>query len=243
MNILRYVLKKQKMYLCTTCTVFILGIIFVFWGIDVHDQIVKNTILLSVGTSLLAGGIVAALDMFRNAGQKQIYHNIDNIIFRAGVENIYEKRDLDEYDKLIKRAEHSIDVLGYSLRAFYQSYRDILIEKTGKNADFKIRILLVNPDSVFSKDREANEDGKANGIYKNSFEVIKAGFAENKNIQIKTINTPIGYMIYRIDDVMYVGPYFYKKNSKSTNTMRLDKSGWLYREYQREFDNMWKDSE
>ena len=50
-------------------------------------------------------------------------------------------------------------------------------------------------------------------------------------------------MIYRIDNVMYVGPYFYKKSSKSTNTIRLRSDGWLFREYQSEFDNMWYDGQ
>lgn len=46
-------------------------------------------------------------------------------------------------------------------------------------------------------------------------------------------------MIYRIDDVMYVGPYFYKMNSKATNTFKLKKKGWLFEKYQEEFNNMW----
>lgn len=241
MNIIKYLFQKQKMYLVTTGLLLLFGIVFIFWGIDVHEQIIKNTILMSVGTSLLAGGIAAAFDLLRNAGQEQVYHNIDNVILKAGVENIFEKRDLDEYDHLIKNAKNSIDVSGYSLRGFYQSYKDILIEKVSRNSNFSIRLLLVDPDSMSSRYRENNEDGEVTGIYKQSFSVLKAGFSNYPNIEIRTIDIPIGYMVYRIDDVMYVGPYFYKKNSKSTNTIKLAKNGWLYKEYQKEFDNMWED--
>ena len=50
-------------------------------------------------------------------------------------------------------------------------------------------------------------------------------------------------MIYRIDNVMYVGPYFYGKSSKSTNTIKLDKEGWLFQEYKVEFEHMWEAGE
>ena len=242
MKILRYMLEKQRFYLGTTALVFLFGVIFVFWGIDVREDIIKNTILVSVGTSLIAGGIVAILDLFSNVGREQVYRNIDNIILNAGVESTYNKRDLDEYDLLIESAQKSIDVMGYSLRGFYQSYKDILLKKIEQNREFKIRILLVDPDSMSSKWRENNEDGKYKGVYKESLEVLKLGFAGRVNIEIRVIDIPLGHMIYRIDDVMYVGPYFYEKNSKSTNTIRLNKEGWLFKEYQYEFDSMWTDS-
>ena len=182
MKILRYMLEKQRFYLGTTALVFLFGVIFVFWGIDVREDIIKNTILVSVGTSLIAGGIVAILDLFSNVGREQVYRNIDNIILNAGVESTYNKRDLDEYDLLIESAQKSIDVMGYSLRGFYQSYKDILLKKIEQNREFKIRILLVDPDSMSSKWRENNEDGKYKGVYKESLEVLKLGFAGRVNL-------------------------------------------------------------
>lgn len=241
MSLIKYIFQKRKMHIFTTILLLVFGIILVWWGIDVHEQIVKNTVLLSIGTSLVAGGIVAILDLFRIASQEQVYNNIDNLIIKAGIDNVYEKRDLDEYDSLIKNARNSIDVLGYSLRAFYQSYKEILLEKSSKHPNFTVRILLIEPDSMSSRYRENNEDGKVTGIYKKSIDVIKEGFANCPNIKIRTIDIPIGNMIYRIDDTMYVGPYFYKRNSKSTHTIKLNKNGWLYEEYQQEFDKMWKD--
>ena len=242
MNIINYLIKKQKFYLGTTALVFLFGIIFVFWGIDIQEESIKNTILVSVGTSLIAGGIVATLDLFRNIGKEKINHNLVSVILNAGVEAVYYKRDLDEYDNLIKNSKESIDVVGYSLRGFYQSYKDILLKKTEQNINFKIRILIVDPKSNFSKWREENEDGKVRGTYEESLDVIKMGFKSKPNIEIRVIRIPLGHMIYRIDNIMYIGPYLYKKNSKSTITMKLDKEGALFKEFQLEFDNMWKDA-
>lgn len=242
MNVIKYMWKRKKLYLGTIGFLFVIGTIFIFWGIDVHEDIIKNTILVSVGTSLIAGGITTVLDLFRNTEKGQVFEKADALILEAGVDNIYNKRDLDEYDQIVKRAKNSIDVMGYSLRGFYQSYKDILTEKANKDYDFKVRILLVDADTASSEWRERNEDGKVRGIYKESIEVIKTGFRNIPNIEIRVIDIPLGHMIYRIDNVMYVGPYFYKKNSKSTNTLKLSKEGWLFKEYQYEFDRMWNDA-
>lgn len=243
MNIIHYILKRKKIYIGTTAIVFILGFILILWGIDVNQNQIKNTILVSIGTSLIAGGITAVLELFKNVNKDKIYQNLDRVILQAGIENVYKKRDLDEYDEFIISAKESIDVMGYSLRGFFQSYKDILLDKAKKNSDFKVRILLVNPDSEFSKWREKNEDGKEFGTYKKSLKVIQTGFETSPNIDIKLIDAPLSYMIYRIDNVMYVGPYFYGKSSKSTNTIKLDKEGWLFKEYQLEFDHMWEAGE
>jgi len=40
----------------------------------------------------------------------------------------------------------------------------------------------------------------------------------------------------------FVGPHFYKKQSKATLTMELKKNKWMYDEYQKEFDRMWTDA-
>lgn len=65
-NIINYILKKKKVYVGTTAIVFIFGSVLVLWGIDVNQNQIKNTILVFVGTSLIAGGITAVLDLFKN---------------------------------------------------------------------------------------------------------------------------------------------------------------------------------
>jgi hypothetical protein len=50
-------------------------------------------------------------------------------------------------------------------------------------------------------------------------------------------------MIYKIDDVMFIGPHFYKKKSKSTLTIEISEGQWLFNEYQNEFNRMWEDAQ
>ena len=38
-------------------------------------------------------------------------------------------------------------------------------------------------------------------------------------------------MIFRIDDKMFIGPYMYKRDSKSTVTFEVTVEGWMFRQY------------
>lgn len=242
MQLLIYIYRKQKGYFLPVVLVAIFGVIFIKWGIDVSGNIIKNTILVSIGTSLIAGDIVTILDITNKTVQSRMFEHIDDITNQAGIDNCYEKRDLDEYDELIKNAQRSIDVTGYSLRGFYQSYKDILLKKISENRQFKLRILIVDPESIYSAAREKNEDGVENGTYKNALAALLEGFQIAGNIEIKTLSHPFGHMIYRIDDTMFIGPYLYKRSSKSTYTVKLNKDGYLFATYQQEFDQMWQDA-
>ncbi len=126
-----YYLVKKGVYLLTTIIVLLIGYLFIFNGYTSEDNLL-GTIYLSIGTSLIAAGIVAILDIWREALKDNIFKKVKAVIIRGGFDYVYEKRDLDKYDELIKNVQSNIDITGYSLRAFYQSYKDILIKKLRK---------------------------------------------------------------------------------------------------------------
>jgi len=49
-------------------------------------------------------------------------------------------------------------------------------------------------------------------------------------------------MIYRIDDIIFIGPHLYKRGSTTTVTLEIDNRGWLFREYEKEFEKLWTDA-
>lgn len=102
-------------------------------------------------------------------------------------------------------------------------------------------MLFVNPDSEAAKERSEIE-GKSILLFKEKIETFKKYFKEVNHVEIKIIDIPLSSMIYRIDDVMFIGPHFYKKQSKSTLTIELAKGRWLFDEYQQEFNRMWDDA-
>lgn len=233
-----------KLYISIDIVILCFGYIFIQIGYSLSSK--HNTfsmICLSIGTSLIAAGIVAILELWRGFRQSKVMSEVNSVIFDAGVKNIYNKRDLDKYDKLMERLNESLDIVGYSLSSFYGSYAD-LIEKKILNAHaLKVRILFIDPDSIFSKNREELE-GNKKGTFKNDVEKLVKKFSKyQSNIEIRKINSSLTSMVFRIDNVMFVGPHFYKKESKSTHVFELSRDGWLFEEYQREFDKLWDESE
>lgn len=230
---------ERKIYLITNVLIWLLGIFLIYVGLTSCDK-TWGAINISIGTSLIAAAIVTFLELWNQIAISKIMQSIKNVILDSGINSIYDKRDLDKYDQLIRNLNQSLDVTGYSLSAFYESYSDILKEKCAINPILKIRILFVDPDSEFSRHRAFLEEIPT-GSYKDRVERLTNHFKDYPNIEIKKISTPLTTMIFRIDDTLFVGPHLYKKPSKSTVTMELSNKGWLFNEYIQEFERLWND--
>jgi len=193
------------------------------------------TILISIGTSLIASGVIILLDIVREILKDNITNRISNVFYQAGLTKIYYKRDIDDYDKLIKNLKSDLKITGYSLRSFFDSFEEIIKEKS--KAGVKIYILVTDPNSEFAKNREKLE-GNREGTFKDSLDKI---FTRTKgtDIVMKKINMPLTTMIFKIDKTMYVGPHLFHKASKATHTFELTSSGELFKEYEKEFDKLW----
>jgi hypothetical protein len=240
MKILKF-FRDQIVYLLINIVIFLLAFLFIFKGYNPKNTDQENAVYLSIGTSLIAAGIVVILELWKDLSKNKMLERINNVILDGGINYVFPKRDLDKYDQLMKNFNSRLDITGYSLNAFYESYADLLTEKTKKIPSITIRMLVVNPESKFSKHR-ADLEGKTSQSIKDSIDRLKRKFGSIENIKLRQINSPLTTMIFRIDDTMFVGPHFYKKPSKSTVTLELDKNGWLYEEYEKEFEKLWSDS-
>jgi hypothetical protein len=219
----------------------LLAFLFIFRGYNPNNTDQKNAVYLAIGTSLIAAGIVALLELWKDLSRNKMLEKINNVILDSGVNYVFPKRDLDKYDQLMKNMNSRLDITGYSLNAFYESYTDLLVQKTKEIPSIAIRMLAVNPESVFSKHR-AELEGKTSKSIKESIDRLKRKFGNIENIKLRQINSPLTTMIFRIDDTIFVGPHFYKRPSKSTVTLELDKNGWMYEEYEKEFEKLWSDA-
>jgi len=226
--------RSKSVYILICAIILLLGFVLILFPSG-------GIIFKSIGTSLIAGGIISFLSLWYQYIQEREEEKFENIS-TAGLDYVYPKRDLDRYDKLIKELSNCIDITGYSLRGFFESFRDIVIEKVRKNNRIKIRILVVDYNSVFSKEREKME-GYSEGTFKDSVKKIKFYFSKYpNNIEIRKINFQLTSMIFRIDNVMFIGPYLFQRPSKPTVTFELDINGWLFKVFETEFDELWKNS-
>ena len=239
-DLVKHAFYKSRVFFLTNIIVVLIGGIIVFISLLLEEGL--KTVFLSIGTSIIASGIVTFLDMLRAEQVDEREKRSWKIIDEGGIDNIFKRRDLDEYNELVRNAKKSIDITGYSLRGFYESNKDVILEKCKKNKKFIVRIILVNPLSQFSASRDAEENENDSKLFKEMYNTLKKWSRKSDAIEIRLIDTPLSDMVYRIDDIMYTGPYFYKKSSKETYTNRLKKDGWLFEMYQENFDRMWENA-
>jgi len=241
-SLLKYISDK-KVYGLITFITFIIGWFLVDKGMSLPVERSKlSNIFVSIGTSLIATAIVLILDIWKNYSIANIFKKIDNIINEAGLEQVYRKRDIDRYDDLVQNFKNSIDICGYSLGGFFESFSDTVSAKIVQNPSIIVRVIFVDPKSDAAKIRAAIE-GKSPDLYKNKFETFKNFFTNNSNVEIRTIDVPLSSMIFRIDSILFMGPHFYKKQSKATHTFELREGNWLFKEYQDEFNRMWDNAQ
>lgn len=236
MGVLHYIWNNRKGVLSSLAILLMIGIILMVVNVSNTSNLV-GTVFFSLGTSFSAGAIVSFFDLLRETGELLATQSVKDII-SSGLSRIYNHRDIDEYYSLIDGA-HQIDVAGYSLRSFIQSHKETIISLS-KNDGFRMRIVLVNPESIISTNREYLENGVNNGVYKANVEMICDLFKDISNIEIYLIDYALSTAIFRIDNSIFVGPHFIKSASKSTITMKYNANTWGFDEYTSEFEAMCK---
>ena len=233
--------KDKLTYLLINLLVLCIGYILIQKGtcIDLNHK-EQSGIYISIGTSLIAAGIVMILDLWKHFSIAEVLKKTNNIINEAGLQWVYKKRDIDKYDILMKNLSSSLDIAGYSLGAFFDSYSELMKYRVTKG-NIKVRILIVDPNSQFSASR-AKIEGRNPEQFKDKIETLCRFIKGLRGVEVKFFSAPLSTMIFRIDNVMFVGPHFYGAQSKATLTQELRKDCWLFDEYQMEFDRMWDDS-
>lgn len=123
---------------------------------------------------------------------------------------------------------------------------DIIKEKLA--AGVKIRFLVMDPNSPYLKEREREERVLCDSIKRTIEDLedwIRKLNKENRknNIQLKYYNAlPLDYY-NRIDNVVYMGPYWYGRTSQYTVSYRFkgDSEGFsLYAKY---FEELWNNKD
>lgn len=215
--------------------VFSLGLVLLFFFGDYRDK----SLWINVGCSLLASSLVILITEIFEKKPKDPLEG-------WGVADFYESRKLMniDTDKALHAAKKTIDVIGFGLRSF----RDEKNATTDKLLlkGINIRILTMHPESKFIQERE-KEEKVGTGHIKNSIEqLIKWADQKNQNkknkgkIIIKGYNCMTLDFYWRVDDVIYIGPYLYGMESQNMISYKFanGKAYDMYREY---FERLWED--
>lgn len=194
---------------------------------------------VSIGCSLIASSVVALLNSLFVERKK--VSPLDS----WGIQNIYKSRSLmnKDCDISIDNAKRQIDIVAFGLKSFRTDYGNSALALLQKGVN--IRIITMAPESKFVKQREI-EEGEVPGQIKNTIEQL-VEWAETLNAQSTNGKITIkGYscmtldFYWRVDDDIYVGPYWYKYPSQQTISYKFTKGAGFdaYSEY---FERLWND--
>ena len=228
--------------------VALIGIISVIIGVflsflEKGGNEILATVLISVGTSLIASAVVTYLTsiyIYKRKKEKEITDF-------WGLTAIFETRQRmnDSSDDHLPLIEDSLDIIAFGLRSFRDSKTHEIQNKVRRG--LKIRMLTIHPDSPFLKQREIDEK-QAEGAIKKSIILLFDWITElrtiapdENNISIKFYDAlPLDFF-FRMDDVLFVGPYMYGKDSQQTISMEFRGGANGFNYYMRYFEELWDD--
>lgn len=222
----RFLLRRNG-YLLITIIIILLGTSF---------ALALKGVGRDIASSAIASGLVALLYLY-----SQYVEDLDRERRRtfdaAGLHRLSATRRAD-YATPLKTATAQVDVMGYSLRSFLDDHATTLLMK-GRNG-LRARILVVAAGSEASAAQERAE-GFQPGTFSTAIAHVRDAFSGSRpTIQVRAIERALPTMVFRIDDTMFVGPYFSHKVSARTATMELRRPGWLFEEYEAEFEALWR---
>lgn len=196
---------------------------------------------ISIGCSLIASALVI---LFQSIFLERVK---ENPLDEWGIEQIFLTRaEMNvESAPFLYKAKYKLDIIAFGLKSLRDSQTEKIENclKRGVN----IRIMTMHPSSPYVSQREKEEEC-SDGYIKNSIEQLVnwAAILNSKNykgkIVIKGYNCMTLDFYWRVDDNLYVGPYWYGIQSQPTITYKFatDKKG--FSTYEAYFEKLWNDS-
>ena len=210
---------------------------------DLFCFITTSNVFVNIGCSLIASGLVLFFSAIL------IDYKKDFLVWDEWkLEQIFKTRaekNSDSDPKLEKHNIKQLDGIAFGLRSFRSNRKaDVLsCMQRGMN----VRLLVMNPDSQFAKQREIEEDAKEGSISDSIKKLVEWANELNNDspkgkIQIKFYDTMTLDFYWRLDDEIYIGPYMLDVESQQTITYKFAKGGKGFQVYSEYFETLWNNS-
>ena len=221
----------------TGLVVTILGILMIicdlFWWKTV------SMVWISIGCSLIASALVILLNTFLVDAQ------VSNPLDDWKLERIASTRAEINRDceMEIERAKHQIDIIAFGLRSFRTTHTDRkILSKLKKGLNY--RILTMDPHSQFVLARESEENNK--NIKDSIMALVEWADAINSKsskgkIVVKGYSSMTLDFYWRVDNAIYIGPYWIGYESQQTITYKYVRGGNGFKTYSEYFEKLWSD--
>lgn len=209
---------------------------FAFVIADIYWIKTNSNVWISIGCSLVASAMVILLNTFLVDAQivdpLQLWKLVKVVSTRAEINS--------DCSLNMKKAKDHVDIIAFGLQSFRNTQSSEVEECLKKGVNF--RILTMDPNSQFVTARE-NEEDDCN--IKNSIEKL-IEWANRLNdktyrgkIIVKGYNSMTLDFYWRVDNCIYVGPYWYGYDSQQTITYKFIKGGTGFDLYSSYFDKLW----
>lgn len=232
--------KYNMKSICTGLVVTLIGVLLI--PVDLFLCKTPQNLWISIGCSLIASGLVILLTAL--VVERVKYNPIDE----WKITRIYATRaeKNTDSDPELDKARYCVDAVAFGLKSF-RSKQTKRVEgclRRGVN----IRILTMAPDSPWVKQREIEEKETEGQIQHTINDLVK--WADDLNAQntkgkivVKGYNTMTLDFYWRVDNKLFVGPYWYGISSQQTITYSYAEGGKGFQVYSDYFDQLWNDDE
>ena len=230
----KYNIKAIVVALLVLLTGFALTIADIYW--------IKSSshVWISIGCSLVASALVILLNTFLVDVTK--YNPLDDWKLKTITSTRAEINSDCEIE--MEHAKHRVDIVAFGLRSFRTTHSEQkILSQLRKGINY--RILTMNPESTFIPAREYEENNK--NIKDSINDLIE--WADNLNskssrgkIIIKGYSSMTLDFYWRVDNVVYIGPYWNGYESQQTITYKYIKGGKGFKTYTEYFQKLWNNS-
>ena len=223
---------------------FVLGICLTIIGALIGDNIFQ-IVLVSVGSTLIASSIVVFFSLNYFSRQEET----NDVTDRWGLRRLYETRTEmdDRCNEMLKKIKDELDITSFTLKRLIIRQGNLFKDKV--NNGLKVRILTMNPNSEFVKQREKEEKVGNDSIKVGILslvawvEKVNQEISDDKKIQIKFYDSfPLEFCL-RQDDCLFTGPFLYGMGGQVTITYEYSKNSQGYEYWKKYFNELWNDNQ
>lgn len=231
---------KEKINLKSIIAALIILTVGIFVALmDVFVWRSTSSIILNIGCSFIASSLVGIVTVLLVDRQKV------SPIEEWKLEKIYSTRAErnSEADPNIENARYCIDGIAFGLSTFRTMYGKKIEQCLKKGV--QIRLLTMDPTGQFISVREEEEKTAPGGIRDTITEMVDWANRLNQNnskgkIVIKAYNSMTLDYYWRVDDEIYIGPYWYGYKSSDTITYKFVAGGRGFQHYSDYFEALWE---
>ena len=220
------------------------GVVIILAGIGLciasaYTNVPWDNICLSVGCSLIASGLVILMHDF--FVERKMLSELDN----WKLTKIYSTRSEKnaDSDPELDKARYVVDAVAFGLKSFRSKQTKRVENCLRRGVNF--RIITMNPRSQFVQQRELEENETEGQIKYTIEQLVK--WADELNtkglkgrILIKGYDAMTLDFYWRVDDEVYVGPYWYNVSSQQTITYKFEREGKGFTTYTEYFESLWE---